>query len=96
MRRRAEKGGAVTKEMFKAGLHDLPALRGPEDATEWLERVGQAVALGRLSASAGQAVVRAVKEWREAHETTELAERLARLEARLDREEATTARRVPA
>ena len=95
LRRRAREGGRVTREMFAAGLHDLPPLRVPEDASEWLERVSRAVALGRLSASAGQAVIRGVREWREAHETTELAARLEALEDRLDREDE-AAREVPA
>ena len=84
----------MTREMFAAGLHDLPPLREPDDAQTWLEAVGRAVALGRLSASAGQAVVRAVREWREAHETAELAARLEALEERLDREDE-AAREVP-
>lgn len=76
------RGAMTTKARRKRGLdHDeLGPLKSPGDAERWCQVVGLAVATGRLSGTAAQAVLRAVSQWQAAREAGELAERLARLE----------------
>lgn len=80
VRRRAHRGGEVTKAMFEASLHDLPPLDSPENAQTWLHRIGRALALGKLSGSAGRAAIGAVRAWLRAYEAGEQASRIERLQ----------------
>src|SRR5690349_16856708 len=47
---------------------ELGPLESPEDATRWARTIGEAVATGRLSASAGQTVTRVLAEWTRARD----------------------------
>lgn len=73
------RGGEVTRKMFAASLGELPPLDSPAAAKEWLERLGRAIANNRLSGSAGNACIRAVREWRQAHETEVLEKKVRKL-----------------
>lgn len=93
MRRRARRGAEVANaERTPPGLEpdELPPLESHADAKRWLETVGRAVATGRLTDRAGQAVIRAVSEWVKAHEgeltalvVDELQEEVERLQREL-------------
>lgn len=77
------KGAAVTaaKREEGAGLapSELPPLDSHEAAEVWTDSIGRAAATGRLSASAAQAALRAVREWRESRDAGQVSERLEAL-----------------
>jgi hypothetical protein len=79
------RGGVTTRAKHKPGLDpdELPPLDSPAAAEAWCEQIGRAVATGRLPASQAQAAMRAVSEWRAAHEAGALRERLEELERRV-------------
>lgn len=58
---------------------DLPPLTSHEAAETWTDRIGRAAATGRMTSSAANAALRAVREWREAHEGGKVSERLEAL-----------------
>jgi len=58
---------------------ELSPLRTPQDAENWLETVGRAVALGRLPHRDGQVVVQAVRQWLTAHQAGAVSAELAKL-----------------
>lgn len=58
---------------------ELPELDSFASAATWTDRVGRAVAGGRLSPTAGNVLLRAVREFRSNHESGEQAERLEQL-----------------
>ncbi len=78
MKRLATKGALASR---KSGLDpdDLPTLYGPRTASLWLDRVGRAVATGRLGHREGTAVVRAVEAFLRAHDAGEVTDDLARM-----------------
>lgn len=88
IRRRAHRGGQITKAAFQSCLHNLPPLRGPEDAKVWLEQLARATVTNRLSGSAANAARGAVLDWMKAYEASELADRLKRLEEHLVQQQA--------
>lgn len=76
------KGGKTTaKRMAAEGLEEgeLPPLENAEAAETWCDVLGRAVVTGRLTHHQGKAALRAVREWRESHESGEVSERLDRL-----------------
>lgn len=84
VRRRATAGGKMTGQLYAAGLYDLPALTSPEAAQQWLERTGRAVALKKISGSGAGAIVSVVRQWLAAYEQGEAADRIARIEDRIE------------
>jgi len=74
-------GEATAKKLRKSGLDadDLPPLTSHEAAEIWTDRIGRAAATGSLPSSAAQAALRAVREWRESHESGEVSNRLESL-----------------
>lgn len=64
---------------------ELPPLEDHADAKLWLERLGRAVATGRLGERAAQASIRAVSEWVKAHEGELTAHVVDDVEAELER-----------
>lgn len=63
------------------GLHpaDLGPLETVEDVKRWLKLTAQAAACETLDPKAANSVVRALKQWREAHGEAELEEELEEL-----------------
>ena len=78
MKRLATKGALASR---KSGLDpdDLPTLDGPQTAALWLDRVGRAVATGKLDHREGTAVVRAVEAFLRAHDAGKVTDDLARM-----------------
>lgn len=76
------KGAKTANARRKKGLDigELPPLRHPRDAEVWAEAVARAVGNGRLKASAGNTVLRALKSWMEARGAGDMAERLEAFE----------------
>lgn len=62
---------------------ELPALEGHAEAKLWLEKIGRAVATGRLEERAAHAATRAVKAWLDAHAGQLVSEDVELLRARL-------------
>ena len=88
MAERGRKGGLATKRrMASSGLdpNELPELKTHEDAQEWLETIGRAVATGRLSDRQAQAAIRAVAEWVKAEGERATAEVINELRSEVDR-----------
>lgn len=88
LREAAKKGGEVTRKRFKAkalGADELPALTSAQAAETWCDKVGRAVVTGRLSHNQAQAALRAVREWRESHESGRMSERFEALTDALSR-----------
>ena len=83
LREAGKKGAQVSTRLRRKAMglepDDLPPLRTPQDAEAWLERVGRAVATGRLANRDGDAVTRAVREWLRAHEAGAVAEQVGEL-----------------
>lgn len=77
------KGGETTARRHhgKGELvdEDLPPLVDHEAAETWTDRIGRAAATGKLSSSAAQAALRAVREWREARDAGRVSDRLEAL-----------------
>lgn len=84
-----ERGGMRTalraKKSKALDPDELGPLETPRDAVRWCRIVGAATATGRLSASAANAALRAISEWRAAHEQAELLEELEDLKSALKR-----------
>lgn len=83
MSRRGTLGGwASTAKNRSPGLDpdDLPPLDSHEAAKIWCERVGRAVATGRLGPSEGNTIIKAVKAWIDSEEHRAAAEALEQLE----------------
>lgn len=81
------RGAAVTARKLRGGgldPGDLPPLDGPRTASLWLDRVGRAVATGRLGHREATAVVRAVEAFLRAHNAGEMAEDIQRLRTALE------------
>lgn len=79
LREAARKGGQATARRLSDGGLDpdeLPPLEDAQAAEIWCDVVGRAVVTGRLSHTAGQAALRAVREWRESHDKGKVSERL--------------------
>ncbi len=88
MAERGRKGGLATKRRNASpglGAEELPDLRTHEDAQAWLETIGRAVAVGRLSDRQAQAAIRAVAEWVKAEGERATAEVINELRSDLDR-----------
>lgn len=88
MAERGRKGGLATKRRNASpGLEaeELPDLRTHEDAQAWLETIGRAVAIGRLSDRQAQAAIRAVSEWVKAEGERATAEVINELRSDLER-----------
>jgi hypothetical protein len=83
MKRLATKGALASR---KSGLDsgDLPTLDGPKTAALWLDRVGRAVATGRLGHREGTAVVRAVEAFLRAHDAGVVTTDIERLRSALE------------
>lgn len=85
----AKRGGAVAALKWKQqqALEDqeLPPLDSPQAAERWSEIIGRAVALGRLSNSQGQTMLRAVNAFLKSHDAGTMAERLERLQEQVAR-----------
>lgn len=85
LREAARKGAAASKAQRSQGRSrgldpsELPPLEDPAAAEVWCDRVGRAVVTGRLTHNQGKAALRAVREWRESHETGRVSERLDEL-----------------
>ena len=80
-----KKGAEATAKRFRAfDVDALPAIEGPKDAAAWAEAVAKAVATGRLSNGQGNTVLRAVRDWLAAYETSELVERFEALEQMIE------------
>ena len=84
MRALGTKGALASR---KSGLDpdDLPTLDGPQTAALWLDRVGRAVATGKLGHREGTAVVRAVEAFLRAHDAGEVTEDIAKMRAALEK-----------
>lgn len=83
-RREAQRRGAATtnsraREGEGLAPSELPPLDSHEAAETWTDAIGRAAATGRLSASAAQAALRAVREWRESRDAGQVSERLEAL-----------------
>ena len=88
MAERGRKGGLATKRKAASpGLDpaELPKLRTHEDAQNWLETIGRAVATGRLSDRQAQAAIRATAEWVRAEGERQTSEVVNKLRAEIDR-----------
>ena len=82
MAERGRKGAESLKKHWRGQVLDeteLPPLRTPHDAEEWLEVVGRAVATGRLSHNHGRTIATTIREWLKAHEAGKVAERVEEL-----------------
>lgn len=78
----ARKGGKATARRFSGGnleADELPPLTSAQAAERWCDVVGRAVVTGRLSHTAGQAALRAVREWRESRDKGQVSQRLEAL-----------------
>lgn len=78
-REAARKGGEATARKLRGKAlqeGELPPLTDAGAAETWCDIVGRAVVTGRLSHNQAQAALRAVREWRESHETSEVSDRL--------------------
>lgn len=78
----ARKGGRTTarkRRREKLDPDELPPLESPQAAERWCDIVGRAVVTGRLTHNQGKAALRAVREWRESHETGAVTDRLEEL-----------------
>lgn len=78
-REAARRGGEATARRLKGKALDadeLPALTSSAAAEEWCDIIGRAAVTGRLSHNQAQAGLRAVREWRESHETGAMNDRL--------------------
>lgn len=85
MSKRGQRGGlAATARNRSPGLDpdDLPPLDSYEAAKVWCERVGRAVATGRLGRSEGNTILKAVRAWNSSEEHRAAAEALEELERR--------------
>lgn len=73
------KGG--TAKSKQKGLRDveLPPLVDHAAAETWSDRIGRAAATGRIGSRAANAALRAVREWRQAHDAGAVSERLEEL-----------------
>jgi len=83
-----KKGAAATaKKLRGQGLDpdDLPPLVSHEAAEVWEDRIGRAAATGRIPASAAQAGLRAVREWRETREAGKVSAKLEALDKAMQR-----------
>ena len=58
---------------------ELPTLDTPQAAEFWCDVVGRAVVVGRIGHNEAKAALRAVREWRESHESGAVTERLEQL-----------------
>ena len=88
MAERGRKGGLATqRKAASRGLDpaELPDLRTHEDAQNWLETIGRAVATGRLSDRQAQAAIRAVAEWVKAEGERATVEVVNELRSEIDR-----------
>ena len=88
MAQRGRKGAEATAKKLRCvglGPHELPDLRTHEDAQNWLEIIGRAVAVGRLSDRQAQAAIRAVAEWVRAEGERATAEVINELRSEVDR-----------
>ena len=88
MAERGRKGGLATKRKAAGpGLDpaELPKLRTHEDAQNWLETIGRAVATGRLSDRQAQAAIRAIAEWVRAEGERQTSEVVNKLRAEIER-----------
>jgi len=63
---------------------ELGRLESPADALRIAAAVTFAVATGRLSSSAGSVVLRALQEWRQAHEAVDVLEEVRRMKAMVE------------
>ena len=83
MKRLATQGALASR---KGGLDpdDLPRLDGPQTAALWLDRVGRAVATGKLGHREATAVVRAVEAFLRAHDAGAVTADIQRLRAALE------------
>lgn len=74
------------KAREERGLEDaeLPPLDSHASAERWADVVGRAVASGRLDASAGNVMMRCVREWREARSDGAVSDQLDALTSALN------------
>lgn len=78
---RSQGGKATARKQKPDGLRrdELPPLESPQDAEAWCDAVGRAVVTGRVGHNEANAALRAVREWRESHESGQVSERLEAL-----------------
>ena len=79
MAERGRKGAESLKKHWRGQVlaeTDLPPLRTPVDAEQWLEVVGRAVATGRLSHNQGRTIATTVREWLKAHEAGKVSRKI--------------------
>lgn len=81
----ASKGGRKAARTKHLSNGELPPLESPQAAARWTEVVGRAVATGRLSASQGHAMLRAVSEFLRAHDAGDVAERMEALRNQVEK-----------
>lgn len=76
---------ATAKKLRGTGLDpsDLPTLDGPQTAALWLDKVGRAVATGRLGHREATAIVRVVEAFLRAHEAGSVSTEIERLASAL-------------
>lgn len=74
-----KRGGAASAKKGPLRDADLPPLVDHDAAETWTDAIGRAAATGRIGANAANAALRAVKEWREAHDAGRLSDRLEAL-----------------
>lgn len=75
----ARKGGEATaRRLQEAGLdpEELPPLVDADAAETWCDKVGRAAVTGRIGHNEANAALRAVREWRESHESGAVSDRL--------------------
>jgi hypothetical protein len=82
------KGGVRTAGKIRRHQYldadELGRLESPADALRIAAAVTFAVATGRLSSSAGSVVLRALQEWRQAHEAVDVLAEVRRMKALVD------------
>ena len=87
MAERGRKGAEATARKWKGRAlspDDLPPLDSPQTAALWLDRVGRAVATGRLGHREATAVVRAVEAFLRAHDAGAVTGDIERLRSALE------------
>jgi hypothetical protein len=88
------RGGAATARKFRHHRYldkaDLGALESPADAMRWSAAIALGVATGVMSATAGNAALKAVEAFLGSLESVHLEERLQELEAQVARTIAAT------
>ena len=75
--------GRSSRQAFRLDMAALPPLVTIAAAEVWSAAVAKAVLAGQLTGPSSQAALRAIREFRMAHEQNQLVQRLARVEEEL-------------